>query len=386
MRLGAAEAALLRSELAPLEAALAKARRLASLPRGRFPGARPIVTAHWPVPFSNLLRTIPFSQPEDDVRRVAYLLGCDAILRAEDGDIAGAAVSVRAMFNAARSFGDEPSRLAQQMRCETTGTAMTYLERVLAQGEVPANALASFQDLLEDEEAHPGLLTALRGDRAAIDELFGKVLSGELSRSAIPAVSELPVYYRLFFDRNTLRENRVRLLENLNELVEAAKLPEDVRGERVAVLSREFAVQTRNRGALDRMRNTLERDLLSNVNRSVDRWPPVAAWRRTAIAAVAAERFRQVNDRWPKTLDELLPRWLKKVPADPFANGPVRLKRLDDGVSFYSVGVDRRDDGGKYSPVNRIGLGADVGFRLWDPGRRRQPPKPLAKAPTTDGR
>ena len=41
-----------------------------------------------------------------------------------------------------------------------TGMAGRRLERVLAQGEVTEPELASFQALLEDEEAHPGLLTA----------------------------------------------------------------------------------------------------------------------------------------------------------------------------------------------------------------------------------
>ena len=96
----------------------------------------------------------------------------------------------RSLFNVGRSFGDEPSRMAPEMHGGTAhrdGPAAGW-SAVLAQGEVPEPDLASFQSLLEDEEDHPGLLTALRGDRAAIDELLGKVIAGELPPDAIPGV------------------------------------------------------------------------------------------------------------------------------------------------------------------------------------------------------
>jgi hypothetical protein len=379
VRLDAEQVASLRSELGTVEGLLANARALAALPAGRFPGARPAVTSLEPVPNSNRARTIPFSRTEDDVLRVAFLLARDAVLRAEAGDCEAAAVSLRAMFNVGRSFGDEPSRLGQEVRWQMTGTAMRSLERVLAQGEVREPVLASFQDLVQDEDAHPGLLTALRGERAALDELFGKVVAGRLSRNAIPGVSNTPVLVRFFFDLGTLRENRVQLLERLNELVEAAKLPEDTQADRMEAVFAGFTHERRNQSELSRVRNSLYDDLLMHTYATASRWRLNLSWRRTALAAIAGERYRRVNGRWPETFDELVPHWLEKVPADPFANGPLRLRRLADGLFVYSVGFDRRDDGGKYQPASSTWTGIDVGFRLWDPGRRRQPAKAAAK-------
>ena len=353
--------------------------RITGLPEGRFPGARPIVTSLEPIPNTNLLRTIPFSRPEQDVNRVAYMLARDAVLRADAGDGDGAVMSLRAMVHVARSFGDEPSRLAQAVRSETIGTAMRYLERVLAQGEVSEPGLVALHDLLEYEEAHPGLVTALRGDRAALDELFGKVVAGTLSRNAIPGVSNTPVLVRMLFDRSRLRENRTQMLERLNELVEAAKLPEDTRADRMEALFDGFTNERRNQSALSRLRNSLYDDSLMNAYGTASRWRLALVWRRTAIAAIAAERYRLANGHWPETFDELVPRWLKDVPSDPFVNGPIRLRRLADGLFVYSVGFDRRDNGGNYQPASITWTGIDVGFRLWDPGRRRQPVKANAK-------
>jgi hypothetical protein len=41
---------------------------------------------------------------------------------------------------------------------------------------------------------------------------------------------------------------------------------------------------------------------------------------------------------------------------------------------IYSVGLDRVDDGGNVKG-NPMTAGSDLGFRLWDPDRRRQAPK-----------
>jgi hypothetical protein len=86
-------------------------------------------------------------------------------------------------------------------------------------------------------------------------------------------------------------------------------------------------------------------------------------------AALAAERFRLANRRWPATLDELRPNYLKEVPTDPFTGKPLLLARTEDGVVVYSVGQDGKDDGGE-----KLGLvlkpGTDLGVRLWNPERR----------------
>src|SRR5947209_2276381 len=96
---------------------------------------------------------------------------------------------------------------------------------------------------------------------------------------------------------------------------------------------------------------------------------------RCAIAALAAERYRRQADRWPDSLDALVASGsLPAVPADPFADGPLKLKRLPDGLVIYSVGPDRTDDGGVIDRKDPARKGADPGFQLWDVAKRRGPP------------
>jgi hypothetical protein len=100
---------------------------------------------------------------------------------------------------------------------------------------------------------------------------------------------------------------------------------------------------------------------------------------RCAIAALAAERFRKKNNRWPESLDELKTAGLlKELPTDPYAGGPLKWKRIDDGVLIYAVGPDLKDDGGALAP-DPSKAGTDFGFRLWDVTKRRQPAPPPKK-------
>ena len=67
-----------------------------------------------------------------------------------------------------------------------------------------------------------------------------------------------------------------------------------------------------------------------------------------ALTACALERHRLATGGYPATLDELVPRFLDRVPIDPMTGGPLRYARAADGTfRLYSVGADGLDDGGE---------------------------------------
>jgi hypothetical protein len=105
------------------------------------------------------------------------------------------------------------------------------------------------------------------------------------------------------------------------------------------------------------------------------------AYLRSLSAALATERYRQAHGAWPATLDVLVPDFLPTAPGDPYDGQPLRCRRLPDGVAIYSVGGDRTDDGGAFKRGNELQPGTDVGCRLWDVARRRQPPPPRPPQP-----
>jgi len=81
---------------------------------------------------------------------------------------------------------------------------------------------------------------------------------------------------------------------------------------------------------------------------------------KTAAAAVAALRFREKKGRYPDRLAALVPQFIEAVPLDPFDGKPIRYRKVPGGIIVYSVGEDRRDDGGAMKDLR----GPDLAFRL----------------------
>ncbi len=75
----------------------------------------------------------------------------------------------------------------------------------------------------------------------------------------------------------------------------------------------------------------------------------VLAGVRTAICAIALERYRRTHDgAFPSQLADLVPAALHAVPVDPYSGKPLQYKVVHpDGFVVYSVGFNRADDGGR---------------------------------------
>ena len=90
------------------------------------------------------------------------------------------------------------------------------------------------------------------------------------------------------------------------------------------------------------------------------------AYERLEPVAIALNAYRGQHDRYPRTLDALIPAYLDAVPTDPFTGEPIRYRLTDDAAVVYSVGPDMADDGGV--PNEEDLWEGDLVFRL--PARR----------------
>jgi ABC-type transport system involved in multi-copper enzyme maturation permease subunit len=314
----------------------------------------------------------------DALNQVRTLLWHDLALRAEEGDADGALADCRRLLNLARSLGDEPVVVSQQVRNNGARKAVRGAARVLAQGEPSDAALADLQRRFAAEDPHPGLVIGLRGERALIDGLMALIQRGDYPWQIANE----------WFDREDHtgdetrdallfsvtpggeKESRAAALRHTTDLIAAARLPESEQTEAFARL---------DAGRKDLP--LLARSLTVRGTAVSRRFREGRAELRCAVAALAAERYRRRHGDWPKSLDDLTPGLLEKVPADPFTGQPLRLRRLDDGIVIYSVGADGQDDGGDVDsgPAVKAEGAKDIGFRLWDVSRRRQ--QPSAPAP-----
>ena len=341
-----AEAARVHGECA---AALAAARRVAEMREGGF-----AITPAEPNPIETLL---PHLQP---MREGTGLLSLDAIVLAHRCEPAEALQSCRAILSTGRAgIGDEPSLIAQLVRIAVTKTALSEVERTLAWAEPAPADLALIQALLIAERDVPRLLYGYRGERGMMFRLFENLDSGALTLSKLSddrAPQGIWGDAAQWYFRQYVPANQAFHLRHIETLAASTALP-DV--ERSAAVEELYAGIGRPSSAPPGERVAL---LLMPAANKVDAAESLVRARLgCAVAAVACERFRLANGRWPAELAEIPRGLLAEVPLDPYTGNPVGYAPTGEGVSVSCEAVDP--------------AGAEVRFRLWNPPLRRAAPR-----------
>ncbi|HTU90840.1 MAG TPA: hypothetical protein VMF69_12245 [Gemmataceae bacterium] len=356
-QLNPADVARLTQELDSVRPALDEARKLAKMPRGR----------HRIVYQRNVLNTL--LQDQAEVRRIVWLLVCDAMRYDQNGDTANAMISCRAALNAARSLGDEPLAVSQLIRTAAVISVCQAAERTLAQAEPASKDLEAFAHLFDSEDSFPDLFITACGERACAHALFDAIESGDVS------VAELadgrPGWHERLFGflyHDNVRAEHPTMLALMTRWDAIARLP----------MPEQAAAERRFNREIRALPETaiLTRSLLPALTILGETSRRKHAYLRCTNAAFAAESYRRKFGAWPVTIDKLCPNYLSAVPVDPFDGWPLRYHRIEDGLLIYSVGRDAVDNNGTLERENPMQPGVDIGVRLWDAAKRRQPPRP----------
>jgi hypothetical protein len=359
----------LRAELQKVAPALAEARSLVNFPQGRY-------RVNWALDYI----TTPL--PCQDARPVFNLLRLDAQLRAQEGDIGGAIVSDLAILNAGRSIGNEPCLISQLVRLAGENVAIGTLERILAQGQASEECLRNLQSNLEDEALKPLFLYGARGERAGNHRMIEAIEAGKLKPSSFASLlggtppTGVEAWWEDFAGEWQFRRTHAPCIRVMTELIEIAKLPAEQQRSKL----KSYSESTIANGRLP----LFVRLVLPSITRAAESFIRNQSWLRCAVVAVAVERYRLAHNRWPDSLDQLVPKFLDQVPFDPYDGKPMRYRRVEEGVVIYSIGPDEKDDGGRLNRQKPAAPGSDLGFQLWDVNRRRQPWRLPPKAAEDD--
>lgn len=340
-----------------LDKAAFLARKLKDMPHGRY---AIVYSPDW---LGTLLPDIQHA------RQVAELLQWDAYRRVHALDADGGIESCQALINTARSVDDEAFLITNLVRVAITHIAVAAVERVLAQGQPSELALRDLQKLLELEAAQPNLYNAIRGERAGGHQLMLAIAEGKVNFKGLIGARQAGDDWRdqlLLRVPGTLVRQHAALLRYYNEIVEIAKLPAHEQEERLAEIEGNIKLQP-----------FLVRLLGPAMGKVAEANRRNQAYLGATILAVAAERYRLKHQAWPESLEFLVKeKLIDALPADPYVGGPMRMKKLHDGLVLYSVGRDKEDNGGHLDRLRVMDPGVDYGFRLWDVPFRRQPPRP----------
>lgn len=342
---------------------LAHARQLVEVCRDLIPEARGlrhlsggVVVSLAENPIATLL---PHAQKP---REVAVLLQADALVSAADGRPDDALDDILAILAMARGLADEPFLVCQLVRLALTTVAARTVERTLWLGEPSDVKLAEVQAALAAAAKVPGLVTALKGERAGMTKLAaflekdpGQVngLLTEGSGKAPPKAATAVVVSTL------LPETEARYLELMTRAIEIArKSPGPERDEEFAQIERDVVADQ----SLEGQGVKLLFPAVAKCYTADVRGTTVLL---AAAAAVACERQRLKTGEFPPTLAD--------PPTDPFTAKPMLLKATDDGIVVHSAGPAPGSDtekqvksGSDWTPEK------DLGVRLFDPKHRRK--------------
>lgn len=330
----------------------------------RFPrGQHPLIMQRNPY-----MTLLPHAQK---VREVAALLEYDALLAALENDAEGGLEASLAALNTARSIGNEPFLISQLVRLAGVRLSTQSAMQVLAWGE-PRSGLAELQDAYRAEADVPFLLNGLRGERGALHQLFKGLESGEFSYKDLVihgVQKEGPAQQAAFYlYKGLLPGDHAKSLEILSAFIEAAKLPHH---EQQAALQ---AIPIPP-GPPEDFRYIITRLLIPTCGKVATAALRARAELLSANTAIACERFRLQQGRWPASLTELPKELLPEIPIDPFTGSPLLYRRLEDGIAIHSIGDGDLQAARRSADQQDPLAGLGIGWRLWDPTARRQAPR-----------
>jgi len=373
-RISEARAATIREVLSEYRGAAKAAGQFRDSPRGR----HAVV-----IDFAHPENSLPHLRPCDSI---VTLLELDAEGQLLDSQPAGAIARVRPLVHLARMLEGEPVPESQDVRVRALEGAARIVERSLAAGEV-RDELAAIQSEFVRDSQNDCFFVGQRGYRALIHNLFDGVASGEAPVKGHLRLDlkggDVARKARAFVVISTfLKHNHAVYLEELTKLLASSTLAD---WESRAAIEQQRKSLRSGVAAIDFGRDVISFGIASRWGEGHTAWLRVKTRLRCAAIALAVERFRLANNRWPEKLSDLSPAMLSEIPVDPFNGEPLRYARVKDGVVVYSVGPDGENNSGAFDPKKSShDPGQDIVFRLYDLDQRGLPPLPIPKVDNSD--
>lgn len=267
----------------------------------------------------------------DALRPISKQLAMRTFVRVHQGRLEEAINGLEAMVESAESMKSEPIMVTQSVRSSLASDAVLVLEQVLASNRYASDDLARLQASIDQIEFLPGIRRAVAGQR---------VVGVEYLTSSSTAIVR----------RALLGDHPLKLLNAMRQL------DEGIDGSWHGVM--ESSDNSGPRG-WDSTKKKLPwgAQVYAGPTAFAEAWASRltlwaghAARLRAAATGIAVVRYYDQHNRWPDSLDDLVPEYQKQVPSDPFTGEPLKFLRVGNEIRVYSVGPNRTDDGGSEVP------------------------------------
>ncbi|PKL46165.1 MAG: hypothetical protein CVV39_07545 [Planctomycetes bacterium HGW-Planctomycetes-1] len=290
-------------------------------------------------------------------RTLAHCLRWRAYLSAEDGQYEKAFADLLTAY----TFGKHQKSKAtlvenlvgMAIKSLSTGTCRT----ILSGHKIPTDELASFsndlQAIVKDEDftmtasfgfeklfIYDEIQRCFTSNRFGVEHLYPKRLVG-LMGGFDSAFGQLLVALYISFTHPTHPDKQ--------ETRQMADAYYDF-WERTAA---ETPFELKERDLTKEVNALIKDNILLEILAPAMQKVAIMSWRikadaESTLSIIAILRFKQEKGRLPDDLQELITAgYLKSLPMDPFSDKPLVYKKTQDGFTYYSVGQDFIDNGGK---------------------------------------
>lgn len=280
---------------------------------------QPMKACRYPIDFTvaNEHRHMPHLNP---IRKADRFLTTEAMMRADEGKIDAAVVSLEDSVKLAQSLANEPLIISQVVRFYCNRRNIGVLERLLSKTALPDDALVRLAPAFTSIDNPAYIRRAMIGERC----------------DTVNTIQHMFTFSTLWDFIGLQDRFLLAYLDQSGRLLDAAH------GDYPAGLDVAHSLEERFDDSIQADASAFVAGLAGISTRDAE----MCADSRCAVAALGVERYRLAHGELPQKLDELVPLYLKTVPTDPFDGQPLRYRKLANGYVVYSVCKDGHDDGG----------------------------------------
>ncbi len=255
------------------------------------------------------------------------LLALDSVLKAEQGRSEEAVAECLAGFRLMRS-GLEDAFMINDLVLVACAKQLVLALQVIASGrELPAPLLSQIIAELDGSVWHDGMIRALRIERLLIQDHGLRAIRGEEKSSwswlLRPIIKSEIIWMSSVWDR----------------IIRDAQRPYyESDGLRPAMedIEKDTPWYFRMAGLL-----------IPNAASFVLKEATLEALLDVTRLGIACKIYKAKHGVFPDSLTQLVPAVLPDLPVDPFSGKPFVYKKSDSGFILYSLGSNKKDDGGR---------------------------------------
>ncbi|HVV01112.1 MAG TPA: hypothetical protein VHH88_07090 [Verrucomicrobiae bacterium] len=277
------------------------------------------------------------------IKRLSQMMCIHAVAELDAGQSAEALIDLKVALRLSGSIHDEPFLISHLVRLVTLKMALQTLREGLARHAWSDAEIVSLQGNLNEVELLSEYKRAMRGERALSTEGIAQMQShvkeiGFFDNSGGVAALAAIIPAGWFY------QNMVVISRMHQEFTLSVVNEKDHRV--FPQISRDGAAAFQR---LPRTPETILARILMPAFEKASRQTAIAQARLDcALAACALERFRIANGKFPESLSQLTPRFLKATSHDVMDGEPLHYRReAGGGYVLYSVGWNQTDEGGK---------------------------------------